>query len=69
MNSAEPTTAALHSTENDGAFSRRSRRHDTLANVVSDLEARVGTDIGVITIRTTKRIKSGDELLLRPYLN
>jgi hypothetical protein len=69
MNSASPTTAALHSTENDSSGSRRSRRHDSLANVVSDLEAREGTDMGVITIRTTKRIKSGDELLLRPYLN
>jgi hypothetical protein len=68
MNSASPT--AVLSTETEGAAcSRRIRRHDTLANVVSDLEARGDSDMGVITIRATKRIKSGDELLLRPYLN
>ena len=67
MNSASPSQPP-HANENDGDGPRRSRRHDTCANVVSDLEAREGTKKGVISITTTKRIKTGDEILLRPYL-
>ena len=67
MNSASPSQPPL-ANENDGDGPRRSRRHDTFANVVSHLEAREGTKKGILSITTTKRIKTGDEILLRPYL-
>ena len=70
MNSASPSPSPHPASVklNDGDGSRRNRRHDTFANVVSNLEARAGTNEGVISITTTKRIKMGDEILLRPYL-